>query len=61
MVCSDKRIPGFKFDNSLINQIEVSSMFFSFCTVVSMESRTCSMNSNWSNNKISELAIGGES
>ncbi|ELW72185.1 Lysyl oxidase like protein 2 [Tupaia chinensis] len=24
VVCSDKRIPGFKFDNSLINQIEAS-------------------------------------
>lgn len=24
VVCSDKRIPGFKFDNSLVNHIEVS-------------------------------------
>lgn len=24
VVCSDKRIPGFKFDNSFINQIEAS-------------------------------------
>lgn len=24
VVCSEKRIPGFKFDNSLLNQIEVN-------------------------------------
>lgn len=41
VVCSDKRIPGFKFDNSLINQIEVSSMRFSFYAVGTMESGTC--------------------
>lgn len=26
VVCSEKRIPGFKFDNSLLNQIEVNGL-----------------------------------
>ncbi|KAJ8798538.1 hypothetical protein J1605_016683 [Eschrichtius robustus] len=30
VVCSDKRIPGFKFDNSLINSIEASHVLFFF-------------------------------
>lgn len=30
VVCSEKRIPGFKFDNSLVNNIEASHVLVSF-------------------------------
>ena len=30
VVCSEKRIPGFKFDNSLINNIEASHVLYFF-------------------------------
>lgn len=31
VVCSEKRIPGFKFDNSLLNQIEVNVLQMTRC------------------------------
>lgn len=31
VVCSEKRIPGFKFDNSLLNQIEVKVLTTAGC------------------------------
>ena len=43
VVCSEKRIPGFKFDNSLLNQIEVNGLSSSRMVVKSPSdmSATC--------------------